>query len=335
MSSWLDRIGQIYDVSAQSMLDEWLAEYCPAAYSQLSSIEYRLTADAARQVAPSLRVTDWRSLTTQPRGWVVEVDRALAVCPQCLRDDDQGRQVRYRRSQWMHCWRVTCSVHRCLLVQLPNWQQVAVEPLCAIAPKRQTALGGSTAWAARRPRASGPPFSIAIRAVQDLEAGITRAFRGRPLSQEHWGPIEPADFLTVVDDVCAFVLTNFTKRSGSPLCTKGLGHYADHAPIACFARQPSRASAWSLGSQPTELAHIADVGLRRSALYWTRELMHAFGARDWTQGRVGSDRVQRQAHILQRQSAAGIAWLADRMEQWPSRYRWQWWLPNRALRPPA
>ena len=189
----------------------------------------------------------------------------------------------------MHCWRVSCSVHRCLLVQLPNWQQVAVEPLREIAPKRQTALGGSTAWVGKRPQASGPPISVAIRAVQELETAITLAFRSRPLRREHWGPIEPADFLTVVDDVAAFALTNFTKRARSPLCTKGL-RYADHAPIACFDCQASRTSAWSEGSQPTRLAHIADVGLCRSALYWTRELMHAFGACDWTQGRVGSDR---------------------------------------------
>ena len=85
----------------------------------------------------------------------------------------------------------------------------------------------------------------------------------------------------MVDDVAAFALTNFTKRARSPLCTKGL-RYANHAPIACFARQASRTSAWSEGSQPTRLTHIADVGLRRSALYWARELMHAFGARDRT-----------------------------------------------------
>jgi hypothetical protein len=76
---------------------------------------------------------------------------------------------------------------------------------------------------------------------------------------------------------------------------------------------------------PSTLASVGDIGMRRSAFFWARELMHAKSARPWLQSSARVGRIYRQAQILQRQPSNGLIWLTDRMKHWPTEYVERWW----------
>ncbi len=119
----------------------------------------------------------------------------------------------------------------------------------------------------------------ALIAIREIESTITGALAGRCPSALRWGPINADKFLAVVQDVAAFVHSNFSSRSMAPICTIDVHRFARSYPIGCFARRSRIHAPWSIDVAANTLAQVCDPGLRRCALYWTRELMHAASAR--------------------------------------------------------
>jgi len=68
--------------------------------------------------------------------WLVACDDDVAVCLQCLLDDDAAGAPRFRRRDWAECWRVRCLRHRAILVDMPDWRS------CRLVVKRQEVVFG-------------------------------------------------------------------------------------------------------------------------------------------------------------------------------------------------
>ena len=141
--------------------------------------------------------------------WIVANDADVAVCPQCLGDDDAAGTPRFRRREWAQCWQVLCVRHRLPLVDMRGWRsgRLELEPVRAEhtdAAKRQ--------WPDRRTGQARKSRAVwAGRDECDRPDGgrHPRCPRGRRPHAPSWGDIEPVGFLRVVCDVTTFVLSGF------------------------------------------------------------------------------------------------------------------------------
>lgn len=337
LGCWLDRVGGIYDRTAGQLLDEWLHAYERDAPSGRRGLEARIDLATAPLVAQRLRIpaSDANALISAPTGWVVEDPKDVAVCPACLHGDDLLGRPRYRRAAWTHCWRVTCPAHRRPLFRMPDWRRADVARLVGAQGHRRTVLGRRILSHANPSSRSGDPIGPAIVAVRELENVIEAALLGRRPARARWGSIEAADFAAVAMDVSSFLLTNFSDRAMRPICVQDLKRFVDSAHVGFFSRRSQPHQTWSEMTGPLTLANAGDVGLRRCALFWTRELMHARSARPWIDAGLRDNRPRRQAAVLNRQCSTGLAWLAERMTRWPTGYRENWWTGTRLLGLPS
>ncbi len=338
LGSWLSRVGAVYDLDAHRLLDVWIGPTPKVPRQQRMSVETRLTPHQIPSVAHALRVLagEIEPLPGSPKDWLLQSDTDIAVCPHCLIDDDQRGRVRHRRVGWTQAWRTTCETHRKPLIHLPEWATEDVRAWTYTSVSQRTALG-RLALPPRRPSrndASRSPISIAIDAVRQIESAVGSALAGRSPRRAEWGGLDAKAFLRVVRDVTSFVLTNFGDRLWAPICTTDLRRFTDPAPAParCFARPRS----YRLHAQgkPVDLVWAGNVGLRRCALFWTRELMHARTLRPWLEKVLKNDRIKRQTLILQRQTNEGLTWLANRMRNWPEEYQRHWWAGMRRLTHP-
>ncbi len=305
---------------------------------QRMSVEARLTPQQVQSIAAALRVPacEIGPLPGQLTDWLLHSDADMAVCPHCLMDDDQQRRVRHRRLSWVHAWRVTCETHRQLLIHLPRWSTQDLHVWTRKEVSQRTALG-RLALQPRKPAHSDPgysPVGIAIRAVRQIETAIDSALAGRSPRRCDWGGLDAETFLRVVRDVTSFVLTNFRERPWAPICTMDLRRFGDRSPALarCFTRPASQRL--HAPGQPVDLAWAGNVGLRRCALFWARELMHARTSRPWLENALKNDPIRRQTMVLQRQTAEGLAWLATRMRDWPQEYQNRRWIGMRRVAHP-
>ncbi len=334
MSCWLERVGALYDHTAGELLDEWLVPL-ETGSNRRQSVEERLTDRAAVLASQRLRlpVSVAGELLTGPPGWVVSDPNDVAVCPRCLLADDLNHQPRYRRIEWACCWRVTCVTHRCPLLQMPKWRTTDVACLVGT-NSRRTALGRRLPSNRTRAARVGPPIGPAIAAVREIERVIEAALNGRRPRQARWGDIDSEGFGVVVRDVSSFLLTNFSPRSLPAICTADAGRFADPAPVGFFTRRAQPWSPWTTCADALTLANAGDVGLRRCALFWTQELMHANSARPWIDPILRASRSRRLSAILERQCSAGLEWLSARVTNWPAEYRQSWWSGMRLVGAP-
>ncbi len=331
-SSWLRRIGELYEVDPHSILDEWLSLHSTDSICRRTSIESRIDACTASVIAQRTRLPEELSdsLIVGPKTWVTESPEELPVCAQCLLSDDQAERPRYKRNEWSYCWRATCSKHGALLVYTPNISDQACTQSRPWHPAKKSALSSSRH--STRPRKSNHVKDTrAIDSIREIESAILRALHGRAPYRKFWGPIKAPEFLMVVQDVASFVLTNFSERPLAPICTLDVAQFSQSGEVACFARRPRPHLPWTGASKVVTLASVGDPGLRRCALFWVRDLMHLTSVRQWTDPSSNSNRTRRQAKTLNRQCSEGLAWLAHRMQQWPPEYRDTWWASTRIL----
>ena len=260
--------------------------------------------------------------------WIVASDADVAVCPQCLGDDDAAGTPRFRRREWAQCWQVLCVRHRLPLVDMRGWRsgRLELEPVRADIPMRRNVNGRIVALGRQGNRKlSG---RAAMSAIAQMEVAIRGALGGRRPHAPSWGDIEPAGFLRVVCDVTTFVLSGFVADdAGAPLCVRDLHRFRARDSIRCFERLRKRQTNAGQGGFTglARLAHVGEVGWRRCALFWARELMHVRTERSWLPLPLRRDRHERQRVSLACQSRAAIGWLCERAGQWPERYRRQRW----------
>ena len=333
-SSWLHRIGKVYEVDPHSILDEWLAGAIPDFTTSRTSIESRINPRTISIIAHRTRIPQSMadSLIAGPASWVTESSEELPVCPKCLLSDDRNGSTRYKRTEWSYSWRTTCSRHRSILIYSEEWSdQSQVAKGFGKVIKRPALAGSMRSASIPLKSTNHVKDHFAIASIREIETAIRRALAGHGPPRKLWGPIGAQDFLMVVQDVASFVLTNFSDQPLPPICTMDLEQFSRSGEIACFARRPRRREPWSEHSKVATLASIGDPGLRRCALFWVRDLMHMNSTRRWINVHLRTDRVRRQARTLERQCSEGLAWLAQRMERWPAKYRNNWWASTRIL----
>jgi len=160
-------------------------------------------------------------------------------------------------------------------------------------------------------------------AVTEIEKVIEAAYNGRKPRSDRWGALQAADFLQIADDIATWALTRFT--SVPALCTTSLSRFYDNSPIGFFSRTgrhiPPTSSAVSL----TTLATVGHVGLRRAALFWTRELINISTSRSWLIRQERISRRLRTRHLLNQLPLEAQGWLATKSLDWPEEYRNLWW----------
>lgn len=323
LGSWIQRTASVYDLSAHHLLDRW--QVAPGTSTGASpSVEMRVVAGrAVPSVASQMRA--WPQVVAKmipaTGEWLIASDADVAVCPQCLLNDDLAGNPRFRRRGWAQVWQVLCAWHRAPLIAMHDWASRTLEPVPIDRPLRRNATGSIVALGRRAER--GVSVRRAMNAVAQLEAAVRGALAGRRPHPGSWGDIEPEAFLSVVLDVTTFVLSRFGPDDPRlPLCVRDLHRFRAGDPLGFFQRQRQRQTNAGEGAADlVSLAHVGDVGWRRCALYWTRELMHARTERSWLPPSLKRDRHERQRALLAGQSAAGIEWLSERARRWPERYQ--------------
>ena len=335
LGSWMQRTASVYDLSAHQMLDGW--QVAPMAKMRASSsLEIRVVSDnAAALIAHRMRATPQVISAMLPAApdWFVACAVDIAVCLQCLATDDSAGVPRFRRRYWGECWQVLCSQHRTPLVDMVDWRSRDLKQLLVGGAVRRNASGKVVAVGRQSGR--GPPVRIAMNAIAQMEVVIRGALAGRRPQAASWGDIGADEFLKVVRDVTTFLLTRFDPADPRPLlCVRELNRYQDGASVHCFERPRQRQTEARQGGCPSlvSLASVGEAGWRRCALFWARELMHAKTARPWLPLPLKRDRQERQRAAVSYQNEAGIEWLAERVLQWPERYRaqrWRDWMPRR------
>jgi hypothetical protein len=335
LGSWIQRTASVYDLSAHQLLDRWQVAPGPKA-GTMPSVEMRVVgANAVPVVADRMRapLRTVAAMIPEATDWIVACDADVAVCPPCLSDDDANRKARFRRRGWAQCWQVLCPQHRISLVDMQDWRSRQLEPAHIDRPHQRNANGWIVALGngrGRGARGGRRGFSVrtAIGAIAQLEGAIRGALAGRRPHAPSWGNIEPEDFLRVVRDVTTFVLSRFEPDDQRrPLCIRDLHCFTAGASTHCFERFRQRQKCAGQGglADVASLAQVGEVGWRRCALFWARELMHARTERSWLPLSLRRDRYERQRASLADQSRAGIEWLYDRAQQWPEGYRRQRW----------
>lgn len=260
--------------------------------------------------------------------WLVASDADVPVCVRCLAEDDAAERPRFRRGPWGICSQVHCSQHRVPLVDMRGWRSGRlVETACVDQPLLRNANGSIVALGRRGDR--GLYARAATRAICQLEVAIRGALDGKRPHAASWGEVDPEGFLRVVRDVATFVLNRFKPDDPRALLCVRHSH-GDMAvdSVRSFDQLHQRKTIAGTGALGgfVSLAQVGKVGRRRSALYWTRELMHARIDRSVLPLPLGRERHVRQTALLAGQSNAGIEWLSERARQWPERYRRQrWW----------
>ena len=328
LGSWLQRTASLYDLTAHQLLDRWLV--IPSSNTNaISSVEMRVVAShAAALVGDRMRVSPHFVTAMMPAAidWLVAGDADVAVCPRCLSSDDAAGRPRFRRRGWAQCWQVLCPEHRTPLIDMTDWRHRTLEPTRIDRPIRRNAVGRIIEL--RRSRGSGPSVRIGMNAVAQMQLAIRGALAGRRPHALSWGDVDPQEFLTVVRDVTTFLLNRFDPQDqGLLLCVRQLRNYQGDETLRCFERvRPRRWPAGQGGcASLVSLSTVGEVGWRRCALYWARELMHLRTARPWLPVPLTRDRGERQRVALAYQSVAGIQWICERARGWSKRYRAQRW----------
>jgi hypothetical protein len=169
--------------------------------------------------------------------------------------------------------------------------------------------------------------SAMLGSLLEIEHAITDALEGISPNRLVWGNLTAEEFLTVVDDVTTWSLTNFEPVSAwsSAEDLTAVEEQEGYGIVGRLRRQCGSGVDHSLRK-------VTHPKVRGAALW----VAHAFLASchgDASDRSSGSTPQDRQAARLLRSAPAGREWLAHRQERWPSAYRRQWWIDVRPTAP--
>lgn len=336
LSGWMCRVSQVYGLDAHGLMDQWLVNRGNW-YSGLPSIEARVNQINIDMVAAQLRmpIVAVNTEFCSSGAWVIHRAQDAPICPSCLLKDDLERRARYRRYQWSQSWRTHCHVHqKQWLIRRPDWKTTFDLNAHVMSTNRAVRSlpiyrGSSTNVGWREHTIY--PVALADAAIRRIECSIRSALVGRRPRRSHWGYIEAADYLQVVQDATSLLLSRFESERHPPICWMDVDRFIDNSQIRCFSRHTAALNFKTVNNTTISLGTAGDVGWRRCALFWAYELPNIRSVRGWLSKKDKNNHSLRQAKILNRQTSAGLAWLSQRMELWPSEYRYQWWAGARMV----
>ncbi len=327
LGSWIERTAAVYDMCGHQLLDYWNVP-APVVGLNIANVDARISRAHPATVAQLLREIRCAPVAEQTAiaQWPTLHASDTPVCPFCLIEDDRASRPRYRRNRWTYAWLTHCREHKTALVQLDDWRTRSLLEWLAPDRHRRTAAG-NIVWFGRKPRnkngAGCIPIRFAVAAVTEIEKAIEAASNGRKPRSDRWGDLQAADFLQIAHEITMLTLTRFTAVPA--LCTTSLSRYYDNSPIGFFSRKGWHTSQTSSSSNPTMLATVGNVGYRRAALFWTRELMNISTSRQWLTRQERISRRQRIRNLLNQLPLEAQGWLATKSLDWPEEYRNLWW----------
>lgn len=118
--SWLSRVGQVYGLKAERLVEALGLAAFRRDYRQCfsPSIEAILDSRTVEQLAvaaqlPSARIAEMR---TGPAEWTLNTGPRCVVCAACLDEDFSRNCPPYQRVPWQKAWRIFCPSHEIRLV---------------------------------------------------------------------------------------------------------------------------------------------------------------------------------------------------------------------------
>jgi hypothetical protein len=327
LGCWVDRTAQVYEMAGHQLMDYW-AVPLPLVHDTPINLDARAATIPTLTLTRQMRISNPSPSEADVAlgNWLTQHGDDAPICPICLLEDDHAGRTRYRRCTWNHAWLTHCLQHEQPLVRIRDWSSASILIWKTPSRHHRGAAGRLERVGRTPPRQSWPhnaPVGVAMDAVREMERVIAAAIHGRKPRKDRWGNVTAAQFLAIVSDVTALSLTRFDDSPS--LCTLQLGWYMDDAPVRFFARLPKLAHRRYTRHGLETLATVGDVGLRRGALFWARELMCIGTARPWLDRRERTNRRLRLNKALALLPIEGLGWLAQQSLHWPEEYRERWW----------
>jgi hypothetical protein len=329
LPSWIERIGREYGMSATALVNSidspggirsrWPD---PLTLQRLYESRFVDRLVLLSRLSPPVCTALWPPAS----GWELREFTFRAYCPLCCLEDIRAGRAPYGRRCWLQSWCTVCSTHR--------------YPLITHRPR--TSSGYETTWSAAELRQDMQFLAVnryrdlkvasesAMRGVMlgsllEIERAIADAFTGITPNCLLWGNLSAEDFLTVVDDVTTWSLTHF-----EPVCAwsnaEDLSPVEEQEGYGIVGRHRRQCG-------PGEQSQNGDRSLRdvtnpkvRGAALWVAHALLASCHTDASDRSPGFTPQDRQMSRILGSAPAGMEWLANRQDRWPSAYRRQWWI---------
>ncbi|MEI6719172.1 MAG: TniQ family protein [Betaproteobacteria bacterium] len=317
--SWLCRVGAAYGMNAEELLTSLSLK------SERDRLEQADLVGLSRVTRiPIIQLVE---LAKPPDRWTLPNGPGVAVCLKCLADDLRNKIRPHLRRVWQQAWYVFCAEHGDRLQLVPSH---------LIFPRYRTQLTPAGLDRINRSLgATGAPRSVndagIRRAIWITQEAISAALSGRPPHAPTWGILSANEFLTIIQDISCWALSNFEDRAAyPPIYSPPPGLPGADTPL--FARKRRPVPPRRPGRSVRTLADVVNPAARCAALWWAYGL--AADAEPATGLRPESE--PRQIIFIDPLLAEGMAWLRLRMEQWPEAYvRYRWEAFARSQRLPA
>jgi hypothetical protein len=164
-----------------------------------------------------------------------------------------------------------------------------------------------------------------LGSLLETEHAVANALKGIAPNCLLWGNLSAVAFLTVVDDVTTWSLTHF-----EPVCAwssaedlTAVEEQEGYGIVGRLRRQ------CGLGKQSQNghrsLREVTHPKVRGAAL-WVAHALLASCHTDASDRSPGFTPQDRQIARILGSAPAGLEWLANRQDRWPSAYRRQWWI---------
>ena len=328
LPSWIERIAREYGMSAAALVNSIdVPGGIRTRWPTPPTLERRYESRFVDRLALLGRLSPpaCSALWAPVSGWELREFTFRVYCSLCCLEDMCAGRTPYGRRCWLQSWCTVCSIHR--------------YPLVAHRPR--TSSGYETTWsaaemrqdmqflAANRYRDLKVPSESAMRGVMlgsllEIERAVGDALTGISPNCLLWGNLSAEDFLTVVDDVTTWSLTHF-----EPVCA-----WSNAEDLSPVEEQEGYGIVGRLRRQcgPGEPSH-GDRSLRavtnpkvRGAALWVAHALLASCHTDASDRSTGFTPQDRQIARILGSAPAGLEWLANRQDCWPSAYRRQWWV---------
>jgi hypothetical protein len=324
--SWLSRVGQVYGLKAERLIEALGLAVFKSDYKQRisPSVEAVLDSHSVDQLAiaaqlPSARIAE---MLPGPVEWILTVGKDCAVCARCLDEDLGANRQPYLRAAWQQAWRIFCPIHEVRLVSCTvkvvtgQWTGTRLTDAIDEAFNYSTIVEGNIDYLLGR----DTEFIDRLLAIKTMESVIGRAAVGEPPNSSDWGPLSSTEFLRVVHDVTTWALTNFESFKARPVTE-------DRRTRTGLEGSPFHVTRFRFPPpfEATEtLRHISTVihpELRCAALWWANALLCN------THPSPIQSPQSRQTSLLRGRCPAGLYWLFEQMAHWPESYVRQQWIP--------
>jgi hypothetical protein len=315
--SWLTRVATPYSLNPRQLLHALHVKPFdgPTLTYPQSPLEVALDTHSRKQLARFARCDPSRLRCADTKGgpWMLANDAWTVFCPRCILHDIQIGAAPYERRLWRLATRTVCHTHRCCLRISKNLPSMAEQCEWLIDPMTELELA-------------------VIDELIGFERRVAAARRGSTIKL---GNITLAGdaFVAIFRDLTTYCIENWDTRDYRCVClverqVSRLGGYMTRV----FNRERKHRASRLRQDEHQGLIHATDPAVRRAAIWLTLQVI----ACPAPPARLNAMRLGRspQVDFLGPWQHEGLAWLADRANNWPAEYHarcWEQFLPPSAI----